>query len=133
MFAKMIEKEEIHNFELIIGLAKDDPNFENVSHIIHLLDRFDKKRESEDPELKSAVFAVVKEILEQRIAKPIFGYSPTAPLPDPIPETVDEVLNYLDKYWGNPAIPHNDIGRGYLLFFEKGTKLDHNTLNTVPR
>ncbi|TDE10015.1 hypothetical protein [Dyadobacter psychrotolerans] len=109
-------------------LIATDPFFENISDIIFLLDRHDKLRELEDPELKRAVFTIVQEIIDNGIAKPIFGYSPTGPMPDPIPERAEEVLNYLDKYWGKPTDQHNDIGRAYLIFFaKKDGDLEHNS------
>ena len=131
MFINLLSKKQINNFELIMNLISIDPNFENISDIIFLLDWHDKFRESEDPELKSAIFTIVKEIIDIGIAKPIFGYSPTAPMPDPIPESAADVLDYLDRYWAKPGDQDNDIGRAYLIFFaKKDGDLMHNSIKS---
>lgn len=124
---KTLDIQLINNFELIMELITIDPNFENISDIIFLLNRHDKSRDPEDPELKSAVFTVVKEIIDSGIARPIFGYSPTGPMPDPIPESAEDVIRYLDNYWGKPIDQHIVIGRSYLIFFAKAYgDLKHN-------
>lgn len=123
----ILKKEEIQNFELIIELITKDSNFENIGDIIFLLDRHDKFRENDDPELKRAVFSIVNEVLEREIACPIFGYSPIAPMPNPIPTTSIQVLEYLNKYWDMNSGNHRDIGRAHLIFFsKKSSPLSHN-------
>lgn len=119
---QILKMKSYKSLEKIIDLISSDPNFEHIGHIIHYLDRFDKKRIPEDPELKNSVFAVVKEILEREIATPLFGYSPIGPMPVPLPKTIDEILDYLEKYWGKPDDLDNDIGRAYLIFFQKRKK-----------
>lgn len=127
MSIKFLKKEEINNFDLIIDLIKIDPNFENIGDIIYLLDRHDKFRENDDPNLKYAVYTVVNEILENDIKIPIYGYSPIAPIPNPIPQDTMAILQYIDKYWSSNWNSMSDIGIGYLLFFsERGGKMKHN-------
>lgn len=128
----MLKKEEINNFNIIMELITIDPNFENISDIIFLLDRHDQFRENNDPELKYAVFTIVSEILNKKIAKPIYGYSPIAPLPNPLPIDTEETIKYLDRYWGDDSNKLLDIGRSYLLFFAKdGSSIGHNYSNTL--
>ncbi len=118
MAINLLNKSAINNFDKIVDAILREPLNEHLGDVMYLLDRFDKKRDPEDPELKQAVLTVVNEILVKGIAPPIFGYSPTGPMPDPIPNTTEEVLEYLDRYWGEPNDhPHNDIGRAYLIFF----------------
>lgn len=113
----------INNFEKIIevifnsGLSKEVIAVENTGDIISLLDHWDKVRELDDPELKKAVFTVIKAMLDSGEVQLEFNYTWVKSARENPPIGEEKVFQFLDEYWDK------DDGFGlsteYLLWFRR--------------
>lgn len=119
MSYNVLDKSMINNFEAILSAIAEDPNFENIDDIIYFLDRFDTRRDIYDPDLKDAIFTIVKEIIDRDMLTPLFGFAGTSLIPEYIPQNSHETLEYMEKHWGSDDDEFVLTRRGYLLFFER--------------
>jgi hypothetical protein len=118
-----LKKEEINNFDMIMdiifnaGLSKDVLAVEHIGDIIFFLDKRDKVRDQNDPELKKAVFTVIKAMIDSGQVELRWQYTWVKSARDSPPKNDKEIFDFLDEYL------NKDDGLGldknYLLFFRK--------------
>ena len=71
--ALFLEKEKINNFDDIIeviktsGITPGTIAVEHIGDVIFFLNKRDKKRDMDDPELKRAAFTIIKTLLDLKL------------------------------------------------------------------
>jgi hypothetical protein len=100
-----LDKSDINNFDDIMyvifnyGLQKDVLAVENTGDIISYLDKYDKVRDLNDPDLKKAVLTIIKVMLETGEVELEFRYSWVQHVQQNPPKTEKEIFTFLNKYW----------------------------------
>ena len=120
---RFLDRKEINNFDHILDIilnANKEKGFlaiENIGDILFFINKNDKERDMQDPELKKAAFTVIKALLDSKLVDIVWEWSWASSKYDTPPKTDDEIFDILDKYW------YKDDGCGldknYLLFFKK--------------
>lgn len=105
-----LDKIRINNLNKIIKMIVADINFEHIGDIIFMLDKYDKKRNLNDDELKIAVYTIIKVLIEDYHFKAMKNYDTKK---NEHLVSIDDVFLYLEKNWNISDI------REYLLFFIK--------------
>jgi hypothetical protein len=121
--ALFLEKEKINNFDDIIeviktsGITPGTIAIEHIGDVIFFLNKRDKKRDMDDPELKRATFTVIKTLLDLEIAEPLWRDSWVESVRTDPPKTQQELFAFLDKYWYEKH--SSGLDRNYLVFFKR--------------
>jgi hypothetical protein len=118
-----LDKNQINNFNQIIndmleeGISPNTLSMEHIGDIISFLDADDKKRNLYDPELKKAVFTIIKELLSKPQVEINFQSSSIPELRRRSDISNDELFQLLDKYW---EIYQNHLtDRDYMIMLKK--------------
>lgn len=119
----LMDSSLINNFDKIIeviftcGLSREVLAVENTGDIIAMLMHWDKVRELHDPELKRAVFTVIKAMLDSGEVELDFSFTWVKSARENPPIGEEKVFQFLDEYWDK------DDGFGlsteYLLWFRR--------------
>ena len=118
-----LKKEKINNFDMIMdiifnaGLSKDVLAVEHIGDIIFFLDKRDKVRDQNDPELKKAVFTVIKAMIDSGQVELRWQYTWVKSARDSPPKNDKEIFDFLDEYWDKDD--GLGLDKNYLLFFRK--------------
>ena len=118
-----LSKSQINDFDKIIdsilngGITPGTLGIENVGDIVSYLDRWDKNRNIKDPELKHAVFTVIKTLLDMDVVELMWKDSIVEEARLSPPHNEENIFNFLNEHWDK------DDGSGliitYLVSFKK--------------
>ena len=120
---QFLEKEKINNFEHIIeiidtcGITPGTIAVEHIGDILFFLDKYDKKRNMDDIELKHAAFTLIKELLASNIAELVWEFTWVVNIRKNPPQTQTGMFEFLDQYWNKKDF--SGLDRNYLLFFKR--------------
>jgi len=113
----------IKNYNLIIdtilnkGRTPKVLAIENIGDLISILNYNDKRRNIDDPELKKAIFTIVKGMLDSGIVELWWDYCWVASARNSPPTTQEEIFKFLEHYWNMDD--GMGLDRNYLLWFNK--------------
>jgi hypothetical protein len=126
-----LDKSEINNFDEIIdnmlseGICSNTICIEHIADIITHLDSDDKKRSIYDPQLKKAVFTVIRELISNSKVELVNEWSTIPELRDGTNVSHEKLFELLDEYW--EIYKNNLTDRDYMLWFKKaGTQISNN-------
>ncbi|TCC99926.1 hypothetical protein [Pedobacter psychroterrae] len=120
---RFLDKSKINNYEWIVDfiLNGDKVNnrlaIEHIGDILFYLNKNDKERDMQDPELKRAAFTVIQALLDTNAVELDWEHGWAMSKYNSPPRTDEEIFEILDKFW------YKDDGFGldknYLLFFKR--------------
>lgn len=120
---RFLEKSKINNFERILDIILNSDKIhgriaiEHIGDILFFINKHDKERDMQDPELKKAAFTVIKALLATKSVELDWEFGWASSKYRSPPKTADEIFDILDKYWYK-----NDgsgLDKNYLLFFKR--------------
>ena len=118
-----LDKNKINKFDEIIrvilteSLSPGTISIEHIGDIISFLNKRDKVREMSDPELKMAVFRIIKTLLDMDAVELLWQDSWVEKIRNSPPSTEQEVFEVLNEYWYKSDV--TGLDKNYLLYFKK--------------
>lgn len=106
---RYLEIDEISNYFPMCEIIAYDHTFTNLGDLIRILNCSDRPRTDADPELKAAVYTMLRSILSELEYKVYTGHYPK---PRRL-YTMQEVEMYLDQHWYSGS----SVERRQLLYF----------------